>query len=293
MIVSLGQTPRSLESIFAGISPAAIHEAINYALGTVRVVVTPTGDPWRVSQSMFSRMVDLALQKLAQLDPASAGTISRAEMGRYIIERGYISSAPLPVTVQEALPTPVVLVTPVVPTMPTVIVTPVTYTPPIHTLVIQPIPTPIVTPTPTPRMITVAYASSDGLREVIRQGNLQSRVTRGRYGSVYASFLPAEVYDQMIADGITAAKRIYADAGGDPSSLSEEEWERYLQGAAGGAWYIRAAEVTVTPIPTPTPAITSLAEADSNTALWIAGAVIGGMILGSISKGRGGRYARR
>jgi len=152
MIVSLGRTPRSLESIFAGISPAAIHEAINYALGTVRVVVTPTGDPWRVSQSMFSRMVDLALQKLAQLDPASAGTISRAEMGRYIIERGYISSAPPPVRVQEALPTPVVLVTPVVPPMPTVIVTPVTYTPPIRTVVIQPIPKPITEP-----FITTTY----------------------------------------------------------------------------------------------------------------------------------------
>jgi len=114
--------------------------------------VTPTGDPWRVSQSMFSRMVDLALQKLAQLDPASAGTISRAEMGRYIIERGYISSAPPPVRVQEALPTPVVLVTPVVPPMPTVIVTPVTYTPPIRTVVIQPIPKPITEP-----FITTTY----------------------------------------------------------------------------------------------------------------------------------------
>jgi len=155
MIVSLGRIPRSLDSIFAGISPSAIHEAINYALGTVRVVVTPSGDPWRVSQLMFSRMVDLALQKLAQLDPASAGTISRAEMGRYIVERGYISSAPPPVRVQEALPTPVVLVTPVVPPMPTVIVTPVTYTPPIRTVVIQPIPKPITEPYISPTYTTV------------------------------------------------------------------------------------------------------------------------------------------
>ncbi|KKN15016.1 hypothetical protein LCGC14_0990180 [marine sediment metagenome] len=145
MIVSLGQTSRSLDSIFAGISPGDIHEAINYALGTVRVVVTPTGDPWRVSQSMFDRMIDLTLQKLAQLDPASAGTISRAEMGAYIIERGYISSAPPP---PYALPTatPAVLVTPVVPPMPTLIVSPVPYTPPIRTVVIQPRPEPIYEP---------------------------------------------------------------------------------------------------------------------------------------------------
>jgi len=144
MIVSLGYTG-SLDSIFAGISPGDIHEAINYALGTVRVVVTPTGDPWRVSQSMFDRMIDLTLQKLAQLDPASAGTISRAEMGAYIIERGYISSAPPP---PYALPTatPAVLVTPVVPPMPTLIVSPVPYTPPIRTVVIQPRPEPIYEP---------------------------------------------------------------------------------------------------------------------------------------------------
>lgn len=200
MIVSLGRTPESLESIFAGISPAAIHEAINYALGTVRVVVTPSGDPWRVSQLMFSRMVDLALQKLAQLDPASAGTISRAEMARYIIERGYISSAPPPVRVQEALPTPVILVTPVVPPMPTVIVTPVTYTPPIRTVVIHPIPKPITEPITEP-FITTTY--------------------------------PVVVEPPVAA------------------------------------------------------------EADRNTALWVAGGLVAGLILASMGKGRGGRYARR
>lgn len=202
MIVSLGRTTTSLESIFAGISPADIHEAINYALGTVRVVVTPTGDPWRVSLSMFDRMVDLALQKLAQLDPASAGTINRAEMGRYIIERGYISSAPPPVRVQEALPTPAVLVTPVVPPMPTVIVSPIPYTPPIRTVAIQPQPTFRWFPAPEP--VTEPYISP--------------------------------TYTTVVA-------------------------------------------------PVPAEAV------DSNTALWVAGALIGGLMLASIAKR--GRYARR
>lgn len=106
-----------------------VHLAINYALSNVRVVVTPTGDPWRVNQALFARMIDLAMDKLRELDPSFAVTVSRAQMGAYIVQRGYIASAPPPIV----QPTATVIVTP--------IVTPLPYTsPPVKTIAIQPVP---------------------------------------------------------------------------------------------------------------------------------------------------------
>ena len=123
----------------AGYSPSAdyqigsrddnIHLAINYALSQVRVTVTPTGDPWRVNQSLFSRMIDLAMDKLRELDRSFAFTVSRAQMGKYIIERGYIASAPPPIV----QPTPTIIMTPTVTALPY-------STPPIQTIMIQPVP---------------------------------------------------------------------------------------------------------------------------------------------------------
>lgn len=168
--------------VAAGYAPSAdyevglwtdyLHESINYALSTVRVVVTPTGDPWRVSATMFERMVDLVFQKLRELDPDYAASLTRTRIAGYIIQRGYMPSAGPPVYTQPALPitTPAVLVSPVVPPVPTVIVSPVPYTPPIRTVVIEP-PYPDWTPPPLPEYSPTEIVVRDQIEEATRAGD--------------------------------------------------------------------------------------------------------------------------
>lgn len=174
MIVSLGHTTPNLKSIFAGISqgrirvslsspfsdigPDDIHEAINYAIKTVGMIVTPpAGAPWNVDQKLFDRMIDLTLQRLAQIDPASAGTISRYDMGVYIIGRGYKASLP-PIDVQPIpepkpvfLPEPKPLYDPKGFIHPGLKTEPPVYVPPpIEREVIEPKPAPVPMPVPLP-----------------------------------------------------------------------------------------------------------------------------------------------
>ena len=126
MIVGLGQTT-NLESIFAGINlgwsqinlasvfsdiaPENIHQAINYALKRIGVIVTPAaGSAWTVSQKMFDRMIDLVLEKLIELDPVSARAVTRLEMAKYLVERGYKTREVVPdPIIKPAVPPPVIV----------------------------------------------------------------------------------------------------------------------------------------------------------------------------------------
>lgn len=121
MIVGLGQTT-NLESIFAGINlgwsqinlsgitPEDIHEAISYAFGRIGVAVTvAAGSAWTVSQKMFDRMIDLALEKLIEIDPVGARGVGRHDMGVYIIARGYKTREVAPEPIKPAVPPPVIV----------------------------------------------------------------------------------------------------------------------------------------------------------------------------------------
>lgn len=156
MIVSIGFSGSngSLMSVFAaptGTRAENLHLAINYALSTVRVTITPTGDPWRISAALFARMIDLAREKLRELDPTYASTMSRAVMGAYIVERGYKSSAPPPiyqpgVTVATPVYYPTVTLPYTSPPVERLVIIPETYTPPAPIYY-----TPAITPVPQQR----------------------------------------------------------------------------------------------------------------------------------------------
>jgi len=127
-----------LSRVTFGQVPDALHESINYALRTVRVVVTPTGDPWRVSATLFARMIDLVQDRLRETDPAYGTSISRQEIAAAIVQCGYMSSKPPPIYTQPALtPVATIIMTPGV-TLPY-------YEPPIREIVIQPVPGPEIT----------------------------------------------------------------------------------------------------------------------------------------------------
>lgn len=264
--------------------PESLHEGINYALSTARVVVTPTGDPWRVSATMFERMIDLVFQKLRELDPAYAGTISREEVAAAIVERGYMSSAPPPVYTQPALPT-----------APTVTVEPdrITGT----------------------RLMALQYAVTEVLTnapdlEAFPGQRLQ--ISPERYNAVIVDILQ------------TANQPGWATNPGYvwTPAFVEEEALRALQGR-GYTQTLTAPVVPVMPTmvvspvdytpairtvvidppypgwtPAPLPdysptetTITGEEPDDKNLILWVVGAAVGGLLLSNAMKQRGGRYA--
>lgn len=139
---------------------------------------------------------------------------------------------------------------------------------------LTPIPTipyiqrPTPTPTPTPAVImTPAAAAADGLSEALREGNYQNlaRATRPSPTGPVLLYLPADLYDKMMEEAVAAAKRIYADAGGDPSSLTDQDWLnqiRLINNTARDRRFVRdttiptvTAIVPITPVVTPTPTV--------------------------------------
>ncbi|MCK5640882.1 MAG: hypothetical protein KAJ19_08795, partial [Gammaproteobacteria bacterium] len=109
--INLGWSQINLASVFSDIAPENIHQAINYALKRIGVIVTPAaGSAWTVSQKMFDRMIDLVLEKLIELDPVSARAVTRLEMAKYLVERGYKTSEVVPdPIIKPAVPPPVIV----------------------------------------------------------------------------------------------------------------------------------------------------------------------------------------
>ncbi|KKN57091.1 hypothetical protein LCGC14_0565630 [marine sediment metagenome] len=157
------------------------------------------------------------------------------------------------ITIQEAAPTPTMAIQPV--TLPAIITT---------TPATRPTLTPTATPAPTVTA-SATQAARSGLSDAIAEGNYRSSATGKRYGSIVYFYLPADLYDQMIEDAISAAKRFYADGGGDPTTISDEEWRGHVAQAVSVARFLRQQAVStptpiipiapgITPAPTPTPA---------------------------------------
>ena len=158
------------------------------------------------------------------------------------------------VTIQEAAVTTTMVIKRV-PTPTTIITTPAA----------RPTPTPAARPTPTPTVtVSAASAARSGLSAAIAEGKYHSYATGRRHGNTVYFYLPADLYDQMIQEAISAAKRFYADGGADPTAISDEEWRGYIMQAVSLARFLRQQAVStptpiipttpgITPAPTPTP----------------------------------------
>ena len=93
-----------------------------------------------------------------------------------------------------------------------------------------------------------AAAAVNGLRAALIEGNYRSSATAKKFGDLFYFYLPADLYDQMVVEAVSASKRIYTQAGGDPTTLSDEEWLSHVRLAVNAAHYLRQAEVTITPL---------------------------------------------